>query len=74
VIIFININYKKAADFSEAFFLVAGTGLEPVFTVADKSPASYDFCIMFLMNSLPIPVFKYFSLFIASDFELKKST
>jgi len=32
---------KKAPDFSEAFIVVAGTGLEPVSAVVDK-PARYD--------------------------------
>jgi len=32
---------KKAPDFSEAFYLVAGTGLEPVSAAADMSPTSY---------------------------------
>ena len=67
------IKTKKASDFSEAFYLVAGTGLEPVSAAADISQTSYELSISFLMNSLPIPVFKYFSLFIASDLELKNS-
>jgi hypothetical protein len=35
------IKQKKAPDFSEAFVLVAGTGLEPVSAVADMSPTNY---------------------------------
>ena len=59
--------------FSSLSHVVAGTGLEPVSAAADMSPASYKFKMIFLINSLPIPVFKYFSLFIASDLELKNS-
>ncbi|OXB03817.1 recombinase family protein [Flavobacterium plurextorum] len=59
--------------FSSLSHVVAGTGLEPVSAAADMSASSYKFKMIFLMNSLPIPVFKYFSLFIASDLELKNS-
>ncbi|BFM43814.1 hypothetical protein CFS9_24550 [Flavobacterium sp. CFS9] len=64
---------KKTPLVEVVFYLVAGTGLEPVSAAADMSPISYNFWIRSLINSLPIPVFKYFSLFIASDLELKNS-
>jgi hypothetical protein len=58
----------------EGLLFVARTGVEPVAAAADTNPVLYKFRIRFRINSLPIPVLKYFSLFIASDLEWKNST
>jgi len=55
-------------------FLVAGTGLEPVSAVADMSPRDYNLEINSIISSLPFPDLKSFSLFNASDLDVKNST
>jgi hypothetical protein len=69
-------HYVKRPRYQPQPFEVAGTGFEPMSAAADMSPPIYFFkysLIFSLINSRPIPVLKYFSLFIASDLVGKDS-
>jgi hypothetical protein len=48
----------KKPQISLKLYLVAGTGLEPVFATADMSPLDYNLKIRLLVNSFPVVDFK----------------